>query len=113
MTFKQPVKNRNDMFDISVAGPLTGMVASIIALVIGSQLTLTSDASMLPSLSLSILTQSALGGGIINLILGNILFVPQSSLAAEMTVPLHPIAIAGFFSLIVNSLALVPIGSTL
>jgi hypothetical protein len=106
------------MFDFSVAGPLTGMVASAAAIVIGSQLTMAVDPTLLPALPLEILRQSTLGGGIINAILGDgALFIPSGALGsqevASMTVRLHPAAIAGYISLIVNALSILPIGSKL
>jgi hypothetical protein len=115
-TFKSPPKNNAAMFDFAVAGPLAGMAASLLALAVGSQLTAISDPSLLPALPLEILRQSTLGGGIIEQVLGNgILYVSEGALGtaavAGMTVPLHPIAIAGYISLIVNALAVLPIGS--
>jgi hypothetical protein len=59
-SFKAPPKNNNAVFDYSLSGPLIGMVASIAAIVIGSQLTLTGDPSIYPSLPLEILRQSTL-----------------------------------------------------
>mgnify|MGYP000316899097 CR=1 FL=1 len=105
------------MFDVSIAGPLAGMIASIAALVVGAQLTLVSDQSLLPALPLDILRQSTLGGGIIDAILGaGALSVPPgaelSQAVAGMTVSLHPVAVAGYIGLIVNGLALLPIGTT-
>ncbi len=100
------------MFDISIAGPLTGLLASLLALVLGSQLTLVNDPSLFPALPLELLRQSSLGGGIINAVLGNnVLGLPGGVTAAGMTVVLHPVAIAGFFGLFVNALSLLPVGS--
>jgi hypothetical protein len=115
-TFKTLPKNKQDLFDFSVAGPLVGMLASVAAIAVGSQLTLATDPSMLPALPLEILRQSTLGGGIINTILGNgVLNIPEgalgSSAIAGMTIPLHPVAIAGYIALVVNALCLLPIGS--
>jgi hypothetical protein len=59
-SFKEPPKNNEAMFDYSVSGPLLGMLASIAAIVIGSQLTLTGDPSLYPSLPIEILRQSTL-----------------------------------------------------
>jgi hypothetical protein len=114
--FKEPPKNKEAMFDVAIAGPLAGMIASISALVVGSQLTLFSDPSVLPALPLDILRQSTLGGGIIDALLGaGALSVPlgaEASLAvAGMTVSLHPVAVAGYIGLILNGLALLPVGS--
>lgn len=115
-SFKEPPKNKQAMFDFSVAGPLTGMVASLAALVIGSQLTLSGDPSIFPALPVEILRQSSLGGGLIDTILGNgALSVPGGALGtqavATMTIPLHPVAVAGYIGLIINALNMLPIGS--
>lgn len=104
------------MCDIALAGPLVSIAASLLAIAIGSSLTLTSDPSTLPALPLEILRQSTLGGGIINGILGNgVLSIPEgaqgTAAVAGITIPLHPVAVAGYISLIVNALSLLPIGS--
>lgn len=104
------------MFDFALAGPLAGMAASVLAIAVGSQLTTITDPSLFPALPLEILRQSTLGGGIIELILGNgALYVADGAVGtaavAGMAVPLHPIACAGYISLIVNALAVLPVGS--
>jgi hypothetical protein len=104
------------MFDFSISGPLAGMLASLAAIALGAQLTVVSDPASFPALPLEILRQSTLGGGIINGILGNgALYVPEGALGtpsvAGMTVALHPVAIAGYISLVVNALSILPIGS--
>lgn len=115
-TFKTLPPTRIAVFDFSLAGPALGMLASIAALFVGSQLTVTGDPTNFPALPLAILRQSTLGGGIIDYILGGgTLYVPDAALGtnavAEMTIPLHPIALAGYIGLIVNALSLLPIGS--
>jgi hypothetical protein len=104
------------MFDFSVAGPLAGMLASAAAIALGSQMTLGSDPSSFPALPLEILRQSTLGGGIINAVLGNgALGVPGAALGttavAAMNIPLHPVAVAGYISLMLNALSMLPVGS--
>lgn len=111
-TFKTLPKNKNDMFDISAAGPLAGVAVSSIALAIGAKLTLISDPATLPALPLDILRQSTLGGAIIDNIMQGSLYVPEGAPTAGITIPLHAIGIAGYVGLIVNALALLPIGST-
>ncbi|GKY93841.1 hypothetical protein MPSEU_000351000 [Mayamaea pseudoterrestris] len=116
-SFKSPPKNKDAMFDVAVAGPLTGMIASIAAIALGASLTLSSDPSLLPALPLQILRQSTLGGGLIESVLGaGVLAVPSgaenSAQIAAITIPLHPLAVAGYISLIVNALSLVPVGTT-
>jgi hypothetical protein len=116
-TFRTPPKNTATMFDYAVAGPLAGIITSVLAIAVGCQLTsAASDASLFPALPLEILRQSTLGGGIIETVLGyGALSLPKAAIGtaavAGMTVPLHPVAIAGFISLIINALALLPIGS--
>ena len=115
-SFKEPPLNKQALFDFSLAGPLCGMLASLAALAVGAQLTLVTDATLLPALPLEILRQSSLGGGLIDGILGNgALNVPEGAIGsqalAEMTINLHPIAVAGYLGLVVNALNVIPIGS--
>lgn len=111
-TFKTLPKNKNDMFDISAAGPLAGVVFSCVALAFGAKLTMVSDPATLPALPLEILRQSTLGGAIIEQIIPGSLYVPDGAPTGGITIPLHPIGIAGYVALIVNALALLPIGTT-
>lgn len=110
-SFKSLPKNREALFDISLAGPLLGVIASLVALAIGSQLTLSSDPATLPSLPIDILRQSTLGGSIIDTIIQGALYVPDGASSSGLMVSLHPLAVAGYISLIVNALALLPVGS--
>jgi len=111
-SFKSLPKNREALFDISLAGPLLGVIASLVALAIGSQLTLSSDPATLPSLPIDILRQSTLGGSIIDTIIQGALYVPDGASSSGLMVSLHPLAVAGYISLIVNALALLPVGTT-
>ncbi len=119
-SLKTQPKNKQDLLDFAIAGPLAGMVLSIGVLVYGLILTATADPDSLqsfPGLPLFLLRQSSLGGGIVDGILGNgVLNVPMSAEGAQSLattlISLHPFAVAGFVSLIVNALALVPIGRT-
>lgn len=63
--------------------------------------------AQLPSVPVEILRSSALGGSIIDFLLGGVLNSPYGSL-----VNLHPLAIAGFAGMVTNALSLVPIGNT-
>ncbi|VEU38817.1 unnamed protein product [Pseudo-nitzschia multistriata] len=111
-TFKSLPRNKQDMFDVAASGPLAGIVASSIALAIGAQLTIVADPATLPALPLEILRQSTLGGAIIDAILPGSLYVPDGAPTGGIFVPLHPFALAGYVGLIVNALALLPIGTT-
>lgn len=110
-SFKSLPKNRDAMFDIAASGPLLGALASLAALGFGAQLTISSDASTLPSLPVDILRQSMLGGGIIDTIIKGALYVPDGAPSEGLMVSLHPVAVAGYISLIVNALAMLPVGS--
>jgi membrane-associated protease RseP (regulator of RpoE activity) len=119
-SLKTSPKNKSDLLLFSVAGPLTGILASLLLEAYGLALTASADLQTLqsfPGLPLALLRQSSLGGGLIDLVLGNgVLNVPSSiegaNLLASTVIQLHPFAIAGFVSLLVNALALVPAGRT-
>lgn len=119
-TLKTSPKNRQDLMEFAVAGPLAGMICSILVLSYGLALTATADPGAVqnfPGLPLAVLRQSSLGGGLVDIFLGNgVLNVPASAegaqLLASTMIALHPFAIAGFLSLFVNALAMVPVGRT-
>eukprot|EP00579_Thalassiosira_antarctica_P001524 CAMPEP_0201869040 /NCGR_PEP_ID=MMETSP0902-20130614/2705_1 /ASSEMBLY_ACC=CAM_ASM_000551 /TAXON_ID=420261 /ORGANISM="Thalassiosira antarctica, Strain CCMP982" /LENGTH=945 /DNA_ID=CAMNT_0048394477 /DNA_START=47 /DNA_END=2884 /DNA_ORIENTATION=+ len=119
-SLKTSPKNKQDLVEFAVAGPLAGMIASIAVLCYGLDLTASADLATVqsfPGLPLAILRQSTLGGGLIDIFLGNgVLSVPASAEAAQALastmISLHPLAVAGFVSLLVNAFALVPAGRT-
>eukprot|EP00985_Skeletonema_marinoi_P011236 scaffold5326_cov109-Skeletonema_marinoi.AAC.2 len=110
---KSSPKNIKALFDFSIAGPLFGMLASVILLYNGLELTAFMDLEareQLPSIPVETLRISALGGGAIEYLLGDgILNSPNP--AADL-IKLHPYAIAGFGGLVTNALSLLPIGNT-
>ena len=90
------------------------MTVSFIALLYGLQLTTEVDPAtvqLLPSLPVGYLTQSTLGGTVVDLVLGggDGILINQD---AATQIPLHPVAIGGFLGLIIHALDLVPVGST-
>ena len=117
---KKSPRTKQDLFDFAIVGPLAGIVASCALLFVGCGITATLDSAsyaQLPALPLVVLRQSALGGGIIEYVLGDgMLSVPASAAGtaalADVNISLHPFAIAGFFGLIVNAINLVPFGRT-
>ena len=118
-SLKTPPRNKQDLLDFAVAGPLAGMVTSLFVLSYGLVLTATADATAFqgfPALPLIILRSSSLGGGLVDIFIGNgVLNVPASAEGAQALastlIPLHPLAVAGYFSLLVNALAMIPVGS--
>lgn len=101
------------LFDFSIAGPLAGLVASVAMLVTGLDMTASADLQQiadLPALPLYLLRSSTLGGGLIELFLGK--GALMQDLSADTVLPLHPFAVAGYVGIMVNSLALLPLGRT-
>jgi len=127
-TLKAPPKNKQALFDFAFAGPFTGMILSLIALYFGLVLTVSTDAASyanLPALPVQFLRESALGGGIIDGVLGQGVLdaLPPvtgatsasgagAGLASANNLPLHPLAIAGYISLNLSALSLLPFGRT-
>jgi hypothetical protein len=113
-SFKSPPKDSNELFDFAIAGPLVGMIFSLVALAVGMNWTLYSDASFLPALPLTFLRQSSLAGGIIESVLGaGALYVPAGAdiaSVASINISMHPLAITGFVGMLINALALIPYG---
>jgi membrane-associated protease RseP (regulator of RpoE activity) len=103
---RSPVPNRKALFDVSIAGPLAGLVASLPALVWGLSrsdvIPLSDESSILNfdalnprfSLLLSVFAKLALG----------------NKLSPGMAIDLHPVAIAGFIGIVVTALNLMPVG---
>lgn len=109
---KSPPLNIKSLFDFAIAGPLFGITASMALLYTGIEMTAfmdTSGLAQLPSIPVEILRSSALGGGIIEYLLGN--GVLNSPDPLQM-IKLHPFGIAGFSGLMINALSLLPIGNT-
>lgn len=94
---KSPVQNRKALFDVGVAGPLTGFVVAFVLFVIGL---LTS--SVTPSLAGGgLLGKSLLVSWLVNTI------VPHP---AGTAIALSPLAVAAWFGLLVTALNLLPLG---
>lgn len=118
-SLKNPPRDKQSLFDFAIAGPLAGMGASVMLLIIGMVATISMDAASyenLPALPFNLLRQSSLAGGIINSISPGLLTVPDAALGSkalsEINIPLHPFAIAGYFGLMINAVNLLPVGRT-
>jgi hypothetical protein len=110
---KSSPKNLSSMFDFAFLGPFMGIVSSLIFLVVGVQMTLIADsaASMyFPTLPVDLLRCSTLGGTIVDTMFGGSGYI--TSQADSTNILLHPFAVAGFTGLLINALALLPLGST-
>jgi len=97
---KSPVKNRNALFDIAVAGPLAGFVVAVPALIYG----------------LSLSTKVVISGDHHGLLIGDSLLVKAISYLVLGPLPdgadvlIHSIGLAGWFGLFVTALNLLPAG---
>ncbi|NES07688.1 MAG: site-2 protease family protein [Okeania sp. SIO2F4] len=103
---QSPVPNRKSLFDVSIAGPIAGLVVTIPLLIWGlsnsSVVPLSEDSGILsidslnPTFSflLAVLSKLALG----------------AELTYNKGIDLHPVAVAGYIGLVVTAYNLMPIG---
>lgn len=103
---RSPMPNRKALFDVGIAGPLAGLVATIPILIWGLSLSDVIAASENTSMFnfdslnpkatvlLAILSKIALG----------------NQLTGDMALNLHPVAVAGFLGLVITALNLIPVG---
>jgi hypothetical protein len=95
--------------DFAIAGPLAGLITSIILLYTGMELTQTMSLdSNLPVLPVDFLRSSSLGGGMVEYFLGKVAILPNQG--PNAFIELHPFAIAGFIGCLINALAMLPLG---
>lgn len=103
---RSPLPNRKALFDVGIAGPLSGFVVTIPVLLWGlahSQLVQLSDASSILNFDSFQPTASLLIALLSKLALG-------SALTVDHAIKLHPVAIAGCLGLIITALNLMPVG---
>ncbi|BAT52447.1 hypothetical protein NOS3756_13870 [Nostoc sp. NIES-3756] len=103
---KSPIPNRKALFDVGIAGPLAGFIATLPLIIWGlahsDVVALTDKTGLLNpdalnpqySILVALLAKLALG----------------SALTAKSAIDLHPVAVAGFLGLIVTALNLMPVG---
>ncbi len=118
-SLQSPPKDKQSLFDFAIAGPLTGIIVSVILMYTGMFLSSSMDAAAfldLPALPLELLRQSSLGGGIINSVTPGLLSIPDAAIGtkalSDINIPLHPLTIAGYLGLMINSINLLPLGRT-
>lgn len=103
---RSPVPNRKALFDVSIAGPFAGLIATLPFLMWGlansTLVPLTKQSGILnfdslnPNFSLLLMLLSKLTLG--------------SQLTAQTAIDLHPVAVAGYLGLIVTAFNLMPVG---
>jgi membrane-associated protease RseP (regulator of RpoE activity) len=98
--------NRDSLFDVGVAGPLTGFILAIIVTILGVPLSIyvriPSEAPTLGTPLLFLLIESLLPPG------GPI--PPPTAIEPILAVQLHPVAFAGWVGMVVTMLNLIPAG---
>jgi membrane-associated protease RseP (regulator of RpoE activity) len=97
---RSPVRDRNSLFDIAVAGPLAGLMVAVPALLLG--LAWSRVGMVLPEH-----TGLTFGDSILMRVLTWLVF---GSIPAGMDVFVHPVALAGWVGLFVTALNLFPVG---
>jgi len=117
-SLQAPPKDKQALFDFAIAGPLTGILVSVILMFSGMFISSSMDAasfSDLPALPLDLLRQSSLAGGIIDAVNPGLLSVPDAALGTQalsgINIPFHPLTIAGYFGLVIIAINLLPVGS--
>lgn len=102
--------SRTAMANVALAGPMMGLITSAALLVYGLQMTATAPAEVaayFPSLPVRVLQLSTAGGAAVDFFGG--FYTSQVSSAA---IPLHPLAVAGYVSLLIEAVDLLPLGAT-
>ncbi|MCX7794325.1 MAG: site-2 protease family protein [Thermodesulfovibrionales bacterium] len=97
---KSPITTRKALIDIGAAGPIAGFIVSIVATVIGLEL---SEISRKDHVEEGV----GFGASIIFLILVKAV---MGDIPDGYTVILHPVALAGWIGFLVTSLNLIPVG---
>ncbi|GAB4138013.1 MAG: site-2 protease family protein [Cyanobacteria bacterium J069] len=97
--FESLLPNRDALFDIAVAGPLAGGVASFTILILGLSLSHQGSIFQIPS---EFFQGSILVGTLARVVLGNAL--------QQALVDVHPLVVVGWIGLIITAINLMPAG---
>ncbi len=103
ISIRSPIPDRKVLFDISAAGPLAGFVPSVIALVIGYELS-----TVAPMITEPGMVVYSFGDSLLTLIIQQLTIGP---LPEGMEIWIHPVGFAGWVGLLVTMLNLIPIGT--
>jgi membrane-associated protease RseP (regulator of RpoE activity) len=104
---KSPLPNRHALFDVGIAGPLSGLVVTFPLLLWGLHL---SEVVPMPDEGSSLLSFEALdpAASLMLALLSKLML--GARLGADQAIHLHPVAIAGCLGLVVTALNLMPVG---
>lgn len=107
ISMRSPVPNRKALFDVSIAGPWGGVIATIPLLFWG--LSLSNTVPVDPKVS-SLLNFESLNPRFSFLLAIIAKFAMGTGLEPGQAIHLHPLAVAGYVGLIVTALNLMPVG---
>lgn len=102
-------KTRKAMFDVAIAGPLTGLIYSLGTLIFGLDLTATATPEVLaqlPALPTGFFSTSFL----LYELTDKYLHIEQAAKTANSLTPVHPFVVIGMTGVLINSFNLLPIG---
>ena len=103
-------KDRKTLFDVSIAGPLVGLIASLSCALIGLDLTAHASPEMVatfPALPIGFFRSSLL----LNELVTSFLQPSQETLSSLSTLlPLHPLFVTGLAGLLANAYNFLPVG---
>ena len=110
---KTPIKSRNDLFDVGLAGPIFGLIVALFFTVFGLWISTT-----IPKLEAESLEGNILFSNLVFsspnrfriLLFEIIAFLLFPNLGTNNTIILHPMALAGYIGLFLTGLNLIPIG---
>jgi membrane-associated protease RseP (regulator of RpoE activity) len=103
---RSPIPHRKALFDVSIAGPIAGFIATLPLLFWG----LTHSEVVPMSEKTGLLNPNALNPKYSILLAFLSKLALGSELTAKSAIDLHPVAVAGFLGLIVTALNLMPVG---
>jgi membrane-associated protease RseP (regulator of RpoE activity) len=104
---KSPLPNRRALFDVGIAGPLTGLVVTFPLLLWGLSL---SEVVPMPEEGSSLLNFEALDPKVSLMLALLAKLMLGANIGANQAIYLHPVAIAGCLGLVVTALNLMPVG---
>ncbi|MHA2247734.1 MAG: site-2 protease family protein [Candidatus Hodarchaeales archaeon] len=114
---KTPIRSRNDLFDVGLAGPIFGFIASIFFTILGLMISIVVDSSTVPENfgnfgdSLFSLDFSLVSDTRFRILLFETLaffIIPDKGVNTQIF--LHPLAFAGYIGLLLTGINLIPIG---
>ena len=112
---KTPIRSRNDLFDVGLAGPIFGFVTSLFFTILGLMISFTVDSSTVPQnlsdpLFLLDFIEMVSPTRFRILLFEVLAFIIIPPSGGNTEIFLHPLAFAGYIGLLLTGLNLIPIG---